>query len=427
MSEKFTTISDYGFVNPSKWIPESITTNDLVSFIPMQDVSENGDWYSRQMRPLSEVQDGFTCFKNKDVLIAKITPCFENGKGALVDDLAGGVGFGSTEFHVLRAKKDTDPRFLFHLSQWKHFRVSALQFMSGSAGQQRVASEFFYKYKVEKFTKKEQGFISDILSSSDRQIHETEVIIAKLKQLKQGLLFDLLTRGVDKNGELRPTYEQAPDLYKPSELGWIPTDWVVKTLKEISTVRSGSTPLRARAEHYYCSEGGYPWVKTMDLNENSIVTTDERITSKALQETSCSLFPENSVLIAMYGGWEQIGRAALIKEPSATNQAISALIFDDSNLQPEFVLRAIQFNRFRWKRVAASTRKDPNITKSDVEAFSIALPLDSFEQKEIVNIYHEIFTKIKEEQSHLMKLKSSKSGLMDDLLTRKKRISDLIK
>ncbi|MEZ8947920.1 MULTISPECIES: restriction endonuclease subunit S [Vibrio] len=275
--------------------------------------------------------------------------------------------------------------------------------------------------------KNERNKINEILDTLDTQIRETEAIIAKLQQLKQGLLHDLLTRGVAENGELRPSYEEDPRLYKLSELGHIPKGWDVKRIDEISTVRSGSTPLRARAEHYYCEDGGFPWIKTMDLNENTIVKTDERITSKALQETSCSLFPEGSVLVAMYGGWEQIGRTALIQEPSATNQAISVLIFNNVDIQPAFILRALQLNRFRWKRVAASTRKDPNITKSDVELFQVALPQSSIEQEKIVNIYSEMANKLESEKSSLLKLKYQKSGLMDDLLTGKVRVTDLIK
>ncbi|EMP4113318.1 restriction endonuclease subunit S [Vibrio parahaemolyticus] len=284
-------------------------------------------------------------------------------------------------------------------------------------------------YAIEKpcFNYLEQEMIANILDTLDTQLRETEAIIAKLQQVKQGLLHDLLTRGVDKNGELRPSYEDAPELYQSSELGWIPKDWNEVSLADISIIKSGSTPSRTKAEVYFCSEGGFPWVKTMDLNEDVIVQTDEQITQKALEKTSCILYPQESVLVAMYGGWEQIGRVAILADEAATNQAISALIFNKDGIVPEFVLRSLQFHRPGWKKVAASTRKDPNITKSDVEKFKIAVPENTDEQKYIVEIYREMINKTNAEKLSLDKLISKKSGLMDDLLTGKVRVTELLK
>src|SRR5438094_801188 len=86
-------------INPSKEVKE----NDIsVTFLPMEKVSENGEVDSSISKPINEVWDGFTYFRINDVIIAKITPCFENGKGALLTNLENDIGFGSTEFHVLR-------------------------------------------------------------------------------------------------------------------------------------------------------------------------------------------------------------------------------------------------------------------------------------------------------------------------------------
>ncbi|MEJ7804706.1 MAG: restriction endonuclease subunit S, partial [Telluria sp.] len=81
----------------------------------MSDVTESGDWVGRNERTLGVVRNGFTAFANGDVLIAKITPCFENGKGAHVTGLTNGIGFGSTEFHVLRARDGVSQRFIHHV------------------------------------------------------------------------------------------------------------------------------------------------------------------------------------------------------------------------------------------------------------------------------------------------------------------------
>lgn len=412
-------------INPRTDIPADASTSMKVSFIPMSDVTEYGDWIGNRERALGSVRNGFTAFADGDVLVAKITPCFENGKGAHVIGLTNGIGFGSTEFHVLRAHDGVSQRFIHHVAQSTNLRRTAEAFMSGSAGQRRVPSDFFEHYLVPDISFDEQDALGKILDTLDNTIRQTEAIIEKLKQVKQGLLHDLLTRGIGANGELRPPQSQAPHLYKDSPLGWIPISWCTATLGEIAEIRSGTTPARSSSARYYCDDG-IPWVKTMDLNEGGIQKTSESITAAALRECSCERLPVGSVLIAMYGGWEQIGRTGILHTAAATNQAISALIFTSSDLEPEYVLRAVQHGRKRWAGVAASTRKDPNITKSDVQSFRIALPNARSEQKEIVRIVSAALAKITLEIAGLHKMREEKAGLMEDLLTGRIRVTPLL-
>lgn len=111
-SQPLVALSELAEVNP----PASATSNGAteVSFIPMSNVSDGGQWIERQTRRLDQVRSGYTPFREGDVLIAKITPCMENGKGCHATQLVSGLGFGSTEFHVLRARPGNDPRFIYH-------------------------------------------------------------------------------------------------------------------------------------------------------------------------------------------------------------------------------------------------------------------------------------------------------------------------
>lgn len=236
-------LSTIAEVNPTVRIPTGLSGKDAVSFIPMGDVSESGHWTFKQIRPLKSVVAGFTAFNDGDILVAKITPCLENGKGAHAVGLENGIGFGSTEFHVLRARSGNAQRFVFHLTQWKKFRHLAEGQMVGSAGQQRVPRSFFDEFLVANFDLDEQSTIARILDTLDTTIRETDAIIAKLKSVKQGLLHDLLTRGLDENGELRPPQSEAPHLYKESALGWIPKEWKVATLdKVLEAIEAGKSP-----------------------------------------------------------------------------------------------------------------------------------------------------------------------------------------
>ncbi len=134
-------------LNPQKSEISNIN-NIEVSFIPMQAVSEKGDIDTREIRFLNDVKSGFSYFIEKDVLFAKITPCMENGKGAIAKGLKNNIGFGSTEFHVLRPKEKINSIWLYTLTTLDSFRKEAEMNMTGSAGQKRVPIKFFKHYKI---------------------------------------------------------------------------------------------------------------------------------------------------------------------------------------------------------------------------------------------------------------------------------------
>lgn len=140
---------------------------DSVAFVPMAQVGEDGSIRSIESRPFSEVSKGYTQFYENDVLLAKITPCMENGKAAMVSGLPTLVGCGSTEYHVLRAREGTWPRYLFH-SVWNEpFRNLAAKNMTGSAGQKRVPRSFLECHKIPLPSLAEQKRIAVILDKAD--------------------------------------------------------------------------------------------------------------------------------------------------------------------------------------------------------------------------------------------------------------------
>ena len=145
-------------------------------------------------------------------------------------------------------------------------------------------------------------------------------------------------------------------------------------LEEVATFLGGSTPLRVQPEYF---GGGIPWVKTTDLNNGLINATEETLTALGLKESSCKMVPANAVLVAMYGGFNQIGRTGLLLKDSAINQALTAIIPEPSKLDPSFLLEWLNYRVDYWKRFAGSSRKDPNITKGDVADFPVPnIPVD---------------------------------------------------
>lgn len=185
-------------VNPKTDL-SALHSNDEIAFLKMEDVSNDGKITNcNYLKYCFLAKKGFTTFQNEDVIFAKITPCMENGKGALVRNIKSVVGMGSTEFHVLRAKENISIDFIYQISISKHFRLEAEMQMTGSAGQQRVPTAFLEEYEISVPYKNgqpdlaEQRRIAGILSSVDAKIAVEEKVVEKYKGVKKGLMEELL-------------------------------------------------------------------------------------------------------------------------------------------------------------------------------------------------------------------------------------------
>jgi len=200
-----------------------------------------------------------------------------------------------------------------------------------------------------------------------------------------------------------------------------PHNWTSKTLRQIAKIGTGGTPLRSKVDKYFLN-GTIPWIKTTDLNNGLITNTQEQITECAIEESSCKILPKNTILVAMYGGFRQIGRTGLTQIEAATNQAISSLVINQKEAFPVFVLYWLNHSVGYWKRFAASSRKDPNISKNEVASFPILLP-PLPEQKKIAEVLLTWDTAIDMTEQLVLTKKKFKKALMQQLLTGKKRFS----
>ena len=171
-------------LNPKK--EKKLENDDLdVSFVPMSAVSENGAINTTKVKKYSEVKKGFTYFLENDVLFAKITPCMENGKGAVAIGLKNKKGFGSTEFHVLRPiKGKSNPYWLYTLTSFQSFRKLAELNMTGSAGQKRVPIKFLQNYKVVVPPISLQNEFANFVQQVDKSKFENIVYLNKTLSMK---------------------------------------------------------------------------------------------------------------------------------------------------------------------------------------------------------------------------------------------------
>jgi type I restriction enzyme S subunit len=211
-----------------------------------------------------------------------------------------------------------------------------------------------------------------------------------------------------------------PPGYQRTELGILPTDWGVLTVGDLAKTSSGTTPPRAQDQKYFAG-GTIPWVKTLDLNNSRITSTDEAVTPAALADTSLQIYPSGSVLVAMYGGFNQIGRTGLLCLPATVNQALTAIQPIQRQLHSGYLHAVLNFRVEYWRSVASSSRKDPNITSKDVRDFPIAAPPIN-EQAAIAEALSDADALIESLEQLLAKKREVKQGAMQQLLNGKVRL-----
>ena len=200
-----------------------------VSFVPMEAVHEYGGLKLDSRKPLSEVVEGYTYFRNGDVIVAKITPCFENGKGALANGLCSDIGFGTTELHVLRPSFHVDARFLLYLTFSYHFRRIGTASMYGAGGQKRISDDFVRNFRHPVPSLSEQCAIAEFLDREtakiDGLVARKERLIELLQEKRTALITRAVTRGLDPNVPMKDSGVEW--------LGEIPAHWEVCRLRRV--------------------------------------------------------------------------------------------------------------------------------------------------------------------------------------------------
>jgi type I restriction enzyme, S subunit len=209
--------------------------------------------------------------------------------------------------------------------------------------------------------------------------------------------------------------------YKQAEVGVIPEDWSVATIGSLAETSSGTTPARALTGRYYLN-GTIAWLKTLDLNNAEIFSTDECVTPKAIAETALQLYPAGTVAVAMYGGFNQIGRSGLLRIPATVNQALTAIRPIAELLDSGYLLRTLNHRVGYWRNVASSSRKDPNITGKDVRKFPVPVPSTLNEQRAIATALSDVDGLLGGLDRLIAKKRDLKQAAMQQLLTGQTRL-----
>ena len=314
-------------INPS--VP--LERGKAYPFVDMQAVNPS----SRAVGPSEyrEFEGGGTRFATGDTLMARITPCLENGKIAQFHvELEHAVGHGSTEFIVIRGRDGvTDNDFVYYLTRWDGVRGYAISQMTGSSGRQRVPTEALASLEVMIPLLPEQRGIAHILGTLDDKIELNRRMNETLEAMARALFkswfvdFDPVrakAEGCDP-GLPKPIADLFPDRLVASELGGIPQGWVVKAIGELAAVVGGSTP--STKDPRYWNDGAHHWATPKDLSGLSVpvlLDTERCITDAGLSQISSGLLPKGTVLLSSRA---PIGYLAVAEVPVAINQGFIAM------------------------------------------------------------------------------------------------------
>ncbi|AUG00244.1 hypothetical protein CXQ81_06410 [Pseudomonas sp. 09C 129] len=320
---------------------------------------------------------------------------------------------------IIVPTEEIDSAYLGHALQSEICVRQFENFMSGSALRRLVLRDI-RAIEIPVPSVEQQEAIAQILDTLDTAIRETEVLINKLKAFKQGLLHDLLTRGIDANGQLRPPQSEAPQLYKESRLGWIPREWEALRLDTVAARGSGHTPSKDVLSYW---NGGVKWVSLADshrLDRIYIHETDKEISELGIANSSAVLHPEGTVILSRDAG---IGKSAILGCDMAVSQHFMAWRCGEK-LNNLFLYFYLQREKPKFEAIAiGSTIK--TIGLPFFRSYEIAVPPRQ-EQDQGAAILMEAEQGLAAHATELEKLRKHKIGLMDDLLTGRVRVTPLL-
>jgi type I restriction enzyme S subunit len=277
----------------------------------------------------------------------------------------------------------------------------------------------------------QQRKIAEVLDTLDTTIHQTGAIVEKLKRVKQGLLHDLLTRGVDANGELRSSYEEAAELYQESPCGLIPKTWRSLGLAEFqpetrSVIRTGPFGSSLKGEHWRDSGRAVVTIGSLGIGkfiDDELLFVDE-FTARRLSE-----YELISGDIA-FSRVADVGRSVVVNEAQEgwiMSSNFMRISVNKSKVQPDYLQLLLAHSAGVRKQMRATVNSGGRDVANSAILMGLRFPIPTpHEQCEIVNRNAALGLRLEEESGELEKLLKVKTGLMDDLLTGRVRVTPLL-
>lgn len=418
-------------MNPSKTEVADLSRSTAVSFLPMEAVGDDGRLDLERTRPIEEVESGYTYFREGDVAFAKITPCFENGKGAIMKGLTGGVGFGTTELIVVRPKPDrASSAYLHWLFSSIPFRKLGEAAMYGAGGQKRVPDAFVRDFALGVPPLAEQSAIAAFLDREtgkiDTLVAEQEKLIELLKEKRQAVISHAVTKGLDPNVPMKDSGVEW--------LGEVPEHWEVLRVKTFClTLEQGWSP---QCENYP-ADGSGAWgvLKVGCVNGGQFNPTENKALPDDLEPVPALAVSEGDLLISRANTRELVGSAAVASR-SYQNLMICDKLYrlrlDPTRCQPTFLSFYLASNAARGQIELGATGASSsmqNIGQATIRELPAPMPPIAEQSRiirELENHLHRLEMLSAEAQRAIDLLKERRSALISAAVTGKIDVRGLV-
>ena len=407
-------------VNPSGSAAKSA---ESVTFLPMEAVTSDGKFDTSRTGPRDVFGASLTEFQIGDILLAKITPCFENGKGAYIDDLPTKRGIGSTEFHVFRPLAQINAKFIYYLLHNEVFRASAVPFMEGSAGQKRITTPFVKNLQISIPPRQEQDSIVNFLGQKtaeiDAAIAKKKRLIELLQQQKNILINQAVTRGLNPNVIMR---DSGVDW-----IGEIPKHWDTSPLKHVSTVQGGVTLGKNYVQSRFIES--YPYLRVANVQDGFLDLSKITEINLPAREANNYLLKHGDILVTEGGDIDKRGRGTCwygeIKVCLHQNHIFAVRI--DRKVLPEYVslITGVTYARRYFTTTANKTTNLASTNKTKLGNLPLIVPPKE-EQQLILEYCTEIRTRFEILTDNIIKeiaaLKEMKDTLIVESVTGKLKV-----
>ena len=386
-------LSEIAYINPR----ESLGKGVVAKKVPMDKLQP----FCRDIPEfVLEEYKGGTKFRNGDTIMARITPCLENGKIAKVSVLSDGeVGFGSTEYIVFRAIDGvSDADFLYYLICSPLVRNPAIKSMVGSSGRQRVQTDVVANLDIELPPIEEQRKIGGLLKAIDDKIELNNAINNNLEQQTQALFKSWF---VD---------------FEPFD-GEHPSSWTKEKLGNVCNCVLGGTPSRAKPEYW---NGTVPWINSGEVNNFRIIKPSETITELGLTKSATKLLPLKTTVIAITGA--TLGQVSLLEIDACANQSVVGIIPND-DYPYEYIYPLIKqsINELTSHQTGGAQQ---HINKQNVESLDILVPTAADLDK-YCNTVHNLYEMIANNCFENEYLTSLRDILLSKLMSGELDVSDI--
>lgn len=327
-----------------------------VSFIPMEDLTIGDKYvYPSRRESYKNISSGYTYFEEGDILIAKVTPCFENGKLAIAKGLAHGIGFGSSEYIVIRnTAQEIISDYIYYYLRTEVFKRNGKKLMVGACGLKRLPKAYVASLLIPfPLSFQEQQRIVEILDAEFAKIDALKANAEKSLQAAKDLFRTILKERFNNNS------------------------WQFSTIGVECKTGAGGTPNKMYKEYY---EGGdIPWLRSGEVCSRNIYNTELFITQAGVDNSSAKWFPKSTVVVAMYGA--TAGQVGILQIPSTTNQAVCG-IFPNKKYLPDFIYYTILSQK---EALVAQATGNAQSNISQIKIKGTPIPVIGIDdQKEIV-------------------------------------------